>query len=70
MKNYSLNSTANEIKNRWTSMVKNVYENTFKLLEKYNVVEAGNTGGGEYPNQDGFGWTNGVYCAFDEEKDL
>jgi alpha,alpha-trehalase len=21
-------------------------------------------GGGEYPSQDGFGWTNGVYLAF------
>jgi alpha,alpha-trehalase len=21
-------------------------------------------GGGEYANQDGFGWTNGVYLAF------
>jgi alpha,alpha-trehalase len=22
------------------------------------------SGGGEYPTQDGFGWTNGVYLAF------
>ena len=38
------------------------------MLEKYNVI---NTrilaGGGEYPNQDGFGWTNGVYL--DLKKD-
>ena len=32
--------------------------------EKYNVVESAlTTGGGEYPNQDGFGWTNGVYLG-------
>jgi alpha,alpha-trehalase len=30
-------------------------------LEKYNVVDIDlATGGGEYPVQDGFGWTNGV----------
>ena len=34
-----------------------------KLLEKYDVVERRPGGGGEYPNQDGFGWTNGVTRA-------
>jgi len=31
-------------------------------MEKYNVVNADSKGGGggEYPLQDGFGWTNGV----------
>jgi alpha,alpha-trehalase len=29
-------------------------------VEKYNVVVIGRGGGGEYPLQDGFGWTNGV----------
>ena len=32
-----------------------------RILEKYViVVEARPGGGGEYPTQDGFGWTNGV----------
>ena len=32
-----------------------------KLVEKYVVEGAtGSAGGGEYPLQDGFGWTNGV----------
>ena len=33
-----------------------------KLVEKYVVEGAGTGGGGggEYPLQDGFGWTNGV----------
>ncbi|HEY3851090.1 MAG TPA: trehalase family glycosidase, partial [Steroidobacteraceae bacterium] len=32
-----------------------------KLVEKYDVVHTNRKGGGgEYPNQDGFGWTNGV----------
>jgi alpha,alpha-trehalase len=30
-------------------------------MEKYDVIDATLvTGGGEYPTQDGFGWTNGV----------
>ena len=34
---------------------------TGKLVEKYNVADAlVEAGGGEYPTQDGFGWTNGV----------
>ena len=33
-------------------------------MEKYNVVDLSvKAGGGEYPNQDGFGWTNGVLLA-------
>ena len=31
-----------------------------KLVEKYNVRDAGAGAGGEYPVQDGFGWTNAV----------
>jgi alpha,alpha-trehalase len=31
------------------------------LVEKYDVMHTGRGGrGGEYPTQDGFGWTNGV----------
>jgi alpha,alpha-trehalase len=30
-------------------------------MEKYDVQDIGKlAGGGEYPGQDGFGWTNGV----------
>jgi len=30
-------------------------------MEKYNVADTSLlSGGGEYPVQDGFGWTNGV----------
>jgi alpha,alpha-trehalase len=39
----------------------NVYELTGKLVEKYNVIDLGIAAkGGEYENQHGFGWTNGV----------
>lgn len=64
MKNYEQDELADEIKDRWTGMLEKVYANTGKLLEKYDVVNVSDTGGGEYPNQDGFGWTNGVYRAF------
>ena len=38
------------------------------MLEKYNVEDLGLiSGGGEYPVQDGFGWTNGVYLAMKAE---
>jgi alpha,alpha-trehalase len=35
------------------------------MTEKYDVADPNRpAGGGEYPNQDGFGWTNGVALAF------
>jgi alpha,alpha-trehalase len=40
--------------------VEGVYRSAGKLVEKYDVVNIGGGGGGEYPLQDGFGWTNGV----------
>ncbi len=58
---------ANDIATRWMKINKKVYENTGKMMEKYNVVSTNiAAGGGEYPLQDGFGWTNGVYLALDK----
>jgi alpha,alpha-trehalase len=46
---------------RWMFNVNSVYQQTGKLVEKYDVARLGlKGGGGEYPTQDGFGWTNGV----------
>jgi alpha,alpha-trehalase len=46
---------------RWMYNVNSVYQQTGKLVEKYDVTRLGvKGGGGEYPTQDGFGWTNGV----------
>jgi alpha,alpha-trehalase len=46
---------------RWMVTVLNVYRQSGKLVEKYDVITTGRSGGGgEYPLQDGFGWTNGV----------
>lgn len=58
---------AKEITKRWMSINEKVYRNTGKMMEKYNVVLTDlEAGGGEYPAQDGFGWTNGVYLALDK----
>ncbi len=60
LREYGEPELAETIASRWLSLVTNVYANTGKLLEKYNVVTLTPGGGGEYPLQDGFGWTNGV----------
>jgi len=61
LRNYQQDALANTIASRWTGLNNKVYKRTGKLLEKYNVVDMDlETGGGEYPVQDGFGWTNGV----------
>jgi alpha,alpha-trehalase len=64
LSDYGFNDLASEIAVRWTSLNERVFKQTGKMMEKYNVVDAGlKAGGGEYPVQDGFGWTNGVYLA-------
>jgi alpha,alpha-trehalase len=46
---------------RWIVNVNQGYRRSGKLVEKYDVIHTGQGGaGGEYPLQDGFGWTNGV----------
>jgi len=58
---YGQNLLSEKIACRWMLNVQNVYQQTGKLVEKYDVVTVGRSGGGgEYPTQDGFGWTNGV----------
>ncbi len=61
LRNYDHAELANTIKDNWTALNIKVFKNTGKLMEKYNVVDTDlESGGGEYPVQDGFGWTNGV----------
>ncbi|MCB0653376.1 MAG: alpha,alpha-trehalase TreF [Saprospiraceae bacterium] len=61
---YGFDALAVEIAERWTTLNERVFKQTGKMMEKYNVVDASlEAGGGEYPVQDGFGWTNGVYLA-------
>ena len=52
------------IRKNWLATNEKVFAATGKMMEKYNVANQDLlAGGGEYPNQDGFGWTNGVYLA-------
>lgn len=61
LRNYGYHSLASEIKHRWIATNMKVYQAEHKLVEKYDVIGGdGLGGGGEYPLQDGFGWTNGV----------
>jgi alpha,alpha-trehalase len=60
---YGEDALARDIATRWLATVSRVYGETGKLLEKYDVETARPGGGGEYPLQDGFGWTNGVTRA-------
>lgn len=65
--NYGFDDLAKQIKTNWTSAILKVYQKTGKMTEKYDVWnEDGEASGGEYPNQDGFGWTNGVFMAMME----
>ena len=60
---YDQPALAREIARRWLGTVQRVFANTGKLVEKYDVEHNLPGGGGEYPLQDGFGWTNGVTRA-------
>jgi len=63
--NYHYDDLAKTIASRWMDINERVFSSTGKMLEKYNVEDIHlESGGGEYPTQDGFGWTNGVYLAF------
>jgi alpha,alpha-trehalase len=62
--NYGLEDLANQLKSNWTNANLKVYQQTGKMTEKYDVwSNNAEASGGEYPNQDGFGWTNGVFLA-------
>ncbi len=62
--NYNQIIDAVEIAHSWLKLNDTVFKSTGKMLEKYNVIDSSKMGGGgEYPVQDGFGWTNGVYVG-------
>ncbi|MBT8234716.1 MAG: alpha,alpha-trehalase TreF [Bacteroidia bacterium] len=69
LRNYGYGELANTLKERWIALNTKVYKQTGKLLEKYDVMDLTKlSGGGEYPVQDGFGWTNGVLLAILREE--
>ncbi len=63
LQRYGETALAHTIATRWIKTNVDYYVRTGKLVEKYDISRnAGHVpaGGGEYPLQDGFGWTNGV----------
>lgn len=69
LKNYQLDDLAQKIARNWTANCEAYYQKTGKIMEKYNVLtDEVSAQGGEYPNQDGFGWTNGVYLKMEQNK--
>ncbi len=69
LRKYGHTDLAADIRRRWIALNEKVYRNTGKMVEKYNVMDMSlAAGGGEYPLQDGFGWTNGVLLRLLSEK--
>ncbi|MGH7464822.1 MAG: alpha,alpha-trehalase TreF, partial [Longimicrobiales bacterium] len=50
---------------RWLALNRRTYVATGRMMEKYDVTDLDRpAAGGEYPTQDGFGWSNGVALRF------
>jgi alpha,alpha-trehalase len=64
LRRYGYTDLSEDIAHRWLCTVSSLYQRESKLVEKYvlDLLPDGAVGGsgGEYPLQDGFGWTNGV----------
>ena len=61
---YGRADIADDARTRWLALNRRTYLVTGKMTEKYDVGDlTRRAGGGEYPAQDGFGWTNGVARA-------
>ncbi len=66
---YRFKELASKVRERWIQTCNRVYAETGKMMEKYNVLDTSiKAGGGNYPNQDGFGWTNGVYLRMARDE--
>ena len=66
---YGRDDIANDARSRWLALNRRTYRVTGKMTEKYDVLDMSKrAGGGEYPTQDGFGWTNGVARALSAQE--
>jgi alpha,alpha-trehalase len=64
VRRYGRAELADSARGRWLALNRRTYATTGKMTEKYDVADlTRRAGGGEYPTQDGFGWTNGVGLA-------
>ncbi|MGH7614649.1 MAG: alpha,alpha-trehalase TreF [Gemmatimonadales bacterium] len=61
VRRYGRADLADRARDRWLALNQRTYRSTGKMTEKYDVADVNRrAGGGEYPTQDGFGWSNGV----------
>ncbi|MBK8877107.1 MAG: alpha,alpha-trehalase TreF [Haliscomenobacter sp.] len=68
LRTYQHAALADSVQTRWIAQVDKIYRQSGKMMEKYSVVNPNApAGGGEYPAQDGFGWTNGVFLALEKK---
>jgi alpha,alpha-trehalase len=66
VRRYGRDDLAREASARWLALNRRTFESTGRMMEKYDVRDLQRPGGGgEYPAQDGFGWTNGVALALE-----
>ena len=64
VRRYGRGDLADTARERWLMLNRRTYAAVGKMTEKYDVLDLTRpAGGGEYPTQDGFGWTNGVALA-------
>jgi alpha,alpha-trehalase len=69
VRRYGRGDLADLARTRWLALNRRTYQSVRKMTEKYDVVDLNRrAGGGEYPTQDGFGWTNGVALALAAEE--
>ena len=69
VRRYGRADVADTARDRWLALNRRTYRATGKMTEKYDVVDlARPAGGGEYPTQDGFGWSNGVALALSAQQ--
>jgi alpha,alpha-trehalase len=69
VRRYGRADLADLARGRWLALNRRTYRTTGKMTEKYDVMDLNRrAGGGEYPTQDGFGWTNGVALALAAEE--
>jgi len=68
LRRYGFHADAYRIAEKWLDLNLSVFEETYLMWEKYDVVHGTRAEiQGRYPTQHGFGWTNGVFLDLLEE---
>lgn len=65
--NYGFEEDAKRLAIKWLNLNKKMFLKTGKFWEKYDVVKGDIGKPSDYPTQEGFGWTNGIFVRLVEE---